>query len=206
MIRAEMTDRRAARPNTAQSKAAEPAGLKNASGSFLYDTVSYTNDGQASWNCGWEGDASVPPAVAALRKQQIKNFCCLLMLANGAPMFVAGDEFMNTQRGNDNPYDQDGEIVWLDWRRLDVNPDIFRFFKTMIAFRKAHPSIGRSIFWDDDVRWHALSTDPDESYSSHTLAFLLRGGRFNDSDLYVMINCYWEDLDFTVGEERRTNG
>jgi glycogen operon protein len=68
-----------------------------------------------------------------------------------------------------------------------------------IAFRKAHPSIGRSIFWDDDVRWHGLSTDPDDSYSSHTLAFFLRG-RFNDSDLYVMINCYWEDLDFTVGE------
>ena len=158
-------------------------------GLSLYDTVSYTNDGQASCNCGWEGDASVPPAVAALRKQQIKNFCCVLMLANGAPMFVAGDEFMNTRCGNDNPYDQDGEIVWLDWRRLDANPDIFRFFKTMIAFRKAHPSIGRSNFWEDDVRWHGVSTDPDESYSSHTLAILLRGGRFNDSDLYVMINC-----------------
>jgi glycogen operon protein len=169
-------------------------------GLCLYDMVAYTNDGQDSWDCGWEGDADVPPEVAAVRKRQIKNFCCLLMLANGAPMFFAGDEFMNTQRGNDNPYNEDGAIVWLDWRRLDANPDIFRFFKTMIAFRKAHPSIGRSTFWDDDVRWHGVSANPDESYSSHTLAFFLRGGRLQDSDLYAMINCYWEDLDFTVAE------
>src|SRR5271154_2878973 len=140
-------------------------------GLCLYDLVAYTNGVQASWNCGWEGDADVPPEVAALRKRQIKNFCCLLMLASGVPMLAAGDEFMNTQRGNDNPYNQDGEVVWLDWRRLDANPDIFRFFKTMIAFRKAHPSIGRSTFWNDDVRWHGVSTHPDQSYSSHTLAF-----------------------------------
>ena len=171
-------------------------------GLCLYDMVSYTNDGQASWNCGWEGEASVPPEVAALRKRQIKNFCSLLMIANGAPMLVAGDEFMNTQRGNDNPYNEDGELVWLDWRRLGGNPDIFRFFKTMIAFRKAHPSIGRSTFWDDDVRWHGVTADPDESYNSHTLAFLLRGGRLQDADIYAMINCYWEDLAFTVQEGR----
>lgn len=169
-------------------------------GLCLYDMVSYTNEGQTSWNCGWEGDASVPPEVAALRKRQIKNFCCLLMLANGAPMLVAGDEFMHTQRGNDNPYDEDGEIVWLDWRRLAANPDMVRFFKTMIAFRKAHPSIGRSTFWDNDVRWHGVAADPDQSYSSHALAFFLRGGRLHDADIYAMINCYWEDLDFAVQE------
>jgi len=167
-------------------------------GLCLYDMVSYTNEGQASWNCGWEGEAGVPPGVTTLRKRQIKNFCCLLMLANGAPMLVAGDEFMNTQRGNDNPYNEDGEIVWLDWRRLGENPDIFRFFKSMIAFRKAHPSIGRSTFWDDDVRWHGVTADSDKSYYSHSLAFLLRGGRLRDADIYAMINCYWEDLDFTV--------
>jgi glycogen operon protein len=67
----------------------------------------------------------------------------------------------------------------------------------MMAFRKAHPSIGRSIFWDHDVRWHGVSADPDQSYPSHTLAFFLRGERLQDVDIYVMINCYWEDLDFT---------
>jgi isoamylase len=166
----------------------------------LYDLVSYSNDSQNSWNCGWEGEAGVPPEVAALRKRQIKNLCCLLMLSNGAPMFVAGDEFMNTQRGNDNPYNQDGEIVWLDWRRLYANRDIFRFFKSMIAFRKAHPSLGRSTFWENDVRWHGVSTEPDQSYLSHSLAFYLRGDRLCDSDLYVMINCYWENLEFVVAE------
>ena len=169
-------------------------------GFTLYDLVSYRSDEQHSWNCGWEGGAEVPPEVARLRRRQIKNFCCLLMLSNGAPMFVAGDEFMNTQRGNDNPYNEDGEIVWLDWRRLDANRDVFRFFKNMIAFRKAHPSIGRSTFWENDVRWHGVSTSPDLSYTSHTLAFFLRGASLDDSDLYVMINCYRQDLVFSVAE------
>ena len=142
----------------------------------------------------------MPPEVARLRRRQIKNFCCLLMLSNGAPMFVAGDEFMNTQRGNDNPYNEDGEIIWLDWRRLDTNRDVFRFFKSMIAFRKAHPSIGRSTFWENDVRWRGVSTSPGLSYTSHTLAFFLRGASLDDSDLYVMINCCWQDLDFSVAE------
>jgi isoamylase len=169
-------------------------------GLCLSDLVSYTNENQAGWNCGWEGDAGVPPEVLALRKRQIKNFCCILMIANGAPMFVAGDEFMNTQRGNDNPYDRDNDIVWLDWRRLDANRDIFRFFKNMIAFRKAHPSLGRSDFWQDDVRWHGITAHTDQSDLSHSLAFFLRGDRLGDADVYVMINAWWEDLDFTVQE------
>lgn len=82
--------------------------------------------------------------VARLRKQQVKNFCCLLFLANGTPMFRAGDEFMQTQAGNNNPYNQDNETAWLDWRRLHANADVFRFFRLMIAFRKAHPSLARS--------------------------------------------------------------
>jgi glycogen operon protein len=60
-------------------------------------------DDNVSWNCGWEGDVDVPANVMELRKQQIKNFCCLLLLSNGTPMFCAGDEFMNTQSGNNNP-------------------------------------------------------------------------------------------------------
>ncbi len=169
-------------------------------GLCLYDLVSYTNDGQASWNCGWEGEADVPVEIVALRKRQVKNFCCLLLLANGVPMFVAGDEFMRTQRGNANPYNEDNETVWLDWRRLEVNQDIFGFFKNMIAFRKAHPSIGRSSFWEGDVRWHGVGAQPDQSYVSHTLAFFLQGAYLSDADLYVMINAYWEDLDFTIQE------
>jgi isoamylase len=84
--------------------------------------------------------------VLALRRRQVKNFCCLLMLANGMPMFVAGDEFMNTQRGNNNPYNQDNEVTWLNWDLLTRNAEIFRFFKHMIAFRKAPPPSGAAAF------------------------------------------------------------
>lgn len=166
-----------------------------------HDNTDGTND-NLSWNCGWEGDAGVPREVMALRRQQIKNFFCLLMLANGTPMFCAGDEFMNTQRGNNNPYNQDNEITWLDWDLLEHNRDMVRFFKGMIAFRKAHPSIGRGRYWREDVQWYGTSGGVDLSWSSRTLAYFLRGSRLKDNDLYVMINAYWEDLVFTIREGR----
>ncbi len=101
-------------------------------GFTLYDLVSYdgkhnwangnnnqdgTNDNY-SWNCGHEGDEQLPSDVLELRRKQVKNFCCLLMLANGIPMFRAGDEFLNTQFGNNNPYNQDNETGWLDWNQI----------------------------------------------------------------------------------------
>jgi isoamylase len=172
-------------------------------GLCLYDLVAYNNDGQHSWNCISPGDSETSPSVAALRKQQVKNFCTLLMLANGTPMFCAGDEFMNTQSGNDNPYNIDDPTVWLNWDRLTANQDIFSFFKGMIAFRKAHPSIGRSAFWNQpnpDVQWYGVGASTDLSDSSHSLAYSLKGASLGDADLYVMINAYWEALSFTVQE------
>ena len=88
------------------------------------------------------------------------------------PMFRAGDEFMNTQQGNKNPYNQDNEITWLDWNLLAKNRDIFDFFKNMIAFRKSLPSIARSRFWREDVLWYGVGDTPDLSFNSHTLAFV----------------------------------
>ena len=183
-------------------------------GFCLYDLVAYNSkhneangqnnqdgtDENLSWNCGWEGDVDAPAAVIELRKQQIRNFCCLLLLANGTPMFCAGDEFMNTQGGNNNPFNQDNHTTWLDWDLLERDRDIFRFFKSMIAFRKAHPSLGRSRFWRDDVSWYGVEKDVDLSDSSHTLAFCVHGGALRDGDVYVMINAYWENLDFTIQE------
>jgi isoamylase len=171
-------------------------------GFCLYDLVAYNrkhnaangegnrdgNDHNVSWNCGWEGDTGAPARVLALRRRQVRNFCALLFLANGTPMFCAGDEFMNTQRGNNNPYNQDNETTWLDWDLLQRNADIFRFFRMMIAFRKAHPSIGRSRFWREDVRWYGVTGPPDWSERSRHLAYCLHGASQNDSDLYVMIN------------------
>jgi len=183
-------------------------------GFTLYDLVAYNRkrnwanghdntDGAEenhSWNCGWEGDEGAPPEVMKLRKQQVKNFCCLLLLSNGTPMFRAGDEFMHTQAGNNNPYNQDNESGWIDWDRLHTNPDMFRFFKLMIAFRKAHPSLARSRFWREDVRWYGVGRDTDLSDDSRSLAFALHDGSQQDIDLYVMINAYWEELTFEIQE------
>jgi isoamylase len=165
-------------------------------------------DENLSWNCGWEGYDLVPPDVLALRKRQIKNFCSLLFLSNGTPMFHAGDEFMQTQHGNNNPYNQDNDTTWVDWALLDAHQDIFRFFSRMIAFRKAHPSLGRSRFWRHDVRWHGVGDAPDLSVPSRSLAWYLDGASQQDDDIYVMVNAFWEPLTFVVqdgqpGEWRR---
>jgi isoamylase len=109
---------------------------------------------------------------------------------------------MNTQRGNNNPYNQDNEITWLDWDRLKQNADVFRFFKLMIAFRKAHPSIGRATFWREDVKWFGPDGPVDFGSESRRLAYLLRGESVGDDDLYVMINAHWDDQQFTVQEAK----
>ena len=153
-----------------------------------------------SWNCGWEGEESVPAEVMALRRRQMKNFCCLLLLSNGTPMFRAGDEFMQTQGGNSNPYNQDNETTWLDWDRLETHRAVFRFFKQMIAFRKAHPSLCRSRFWREDIRWYGPTGPADLSYPSRQLAFCLHGASQGDADLYVMINMAPEDVAFEIQE------
>jgi isoamylase len=183
-------------------------------GFTLYDLVSYDHkhnwnnsqnnrdgmDQNYSWNCGHEGDEGAPPEVLALRRKQVKNYCCLLLLSNGIPMFRAGDEFLNTQFGNNNPYNQDNEISWLDWSRLEANQDVYRFFKCMIAFRKAHPSLCRSRFWREDISWYGVGSAVDLSPDSRSLAFCLRGASQSDNDIYVMINAYWESLRFRIQE------
>ena len=183
-------------------------------GFCLYDLVSYDRkhnqanghgntdgtDDNLRWNCGVEGDEHVPDAVRTLRRRQAKNFCALLMLANGLPMIVAGDEFLNTQHGNNNPYNQDNEITWLDWARLVEHRDVFRFFKLMIAFRKAHSCIGQPTFWREAVSWHGPNGPVDLGHESRCLAYFLSSASTGGGDLYVMINGHWEDHRFTVAE------
>ncbi len=183
-------------------------------GFTLYDQVAYNErhnwanghgntDGHVenySWNCGWEGDVNVPPEVVALRKRQAKNFCCLLMLANGTPMFCAGDEFLQTQFGNNNPYNQDNEITWLDWDRLEQNRDVFRFFRLMIGLRKTHPTFARSRYWREDVRWYGPQGPADISYESQQLAYFLSCASQNDTDFYVMINSGVDQRRFEIQE------
>jgi len=188
-------------------------------GFCLYDLVAYNHkhndanghknsdgcDNNLSWNCGWEGDDNVPDEVLALRRRQVKNFFALLMLANGTPMFCAGDEFLNTQGGNNNPYNQDNETTWLDWARLEQNREMFRFFKEMIAFRKSRPMLGRSRFWREDICWYGAQGSPDLALGSRSLAWRLRGAEFDQGDLYVMINAHPEPRPFHIQEGKPTD-
>ena len=168
-------------------------------GLTLYDLVSYNS--AESWNCGGDdGEGHVSAEAMRLRKKQVKNFITLLLLSNGTPMFRAGDEFLQTQNGNPNPYNLNNATSWLDWSRLQSHRDIFRFFQKMITFRKAHPSIARSTFWRDDIRWYGVNKDVDWSDKSRYLAYCLHGSSANDNDLYVMINAYWQPLTFTIQE------
>jgi len=183
-------------------------------GFTMYDLVSYDRkhnwknghsnqdgmDDNYSWNSGQEGDEGVPESVLALRRKQVKNLFCLLMLSNGVPMFRAGDEFLNTQYGNNNPYNQDNETGWLDWSQLRDNHEIFRFFKSMIAFRKSHPTLSRSRFWREDVSWYGVGRTIDLSSDARSLALSLHGASQKDDDIYVMINADWRELTFTIQE------
>jgi glycogen operon protein len=121
------------------------------------------------------------------------------MLSNGTPMFSAGDEFLNTQRGNNNPYNQDNETTWLDWSLLEKNRDIFEFFQHMIAFRKAHPAIASGRYWREAVRWYGATGSVD--FDSRCLAYCLRGV----SDLYVMINAFWAPVQFHIQQPGNWN-
>lgn len=181
-------------------------------GFTMYDLVAYSEkhneanghsnqDGPSehSFNSGWEGDEQAPREVLDLRKRQVKNFCCLLMLSAGTPMFRMGDEFMQTQHGNNNPYNQDNETTWLDWQRLKENEDVFSFFKRMIAFRKSHPSLGRSTFWRDAIRWFgAEHTEVDMTADPLALAYHLRAESPIERDLYVIINGSGEQRTFNL--------
>jgi isoamylase len=160
-----------------------------------------------SWNCGAEGETD-DPAVEALRRRQIKNFAAILLLSQGVPMIAAGDEARRTQWGNNNAYCQDNEIGWFDWGLVDRNADLLRFFKAMIAFRKAHPVLHRSRFLTGrepnprglaDVAWHgcALGRPGWNDPSARALAFTL-GGVGDGADLHVMLNMDAADLAFEV--------
>jgi glycogen operon protein len=190
-------------------------------GFCLYDLVAYDRkhnernghdngdgtDDNRSWNCGFEGDPA-PADVMALRRRQAKNLAALLFLSNGVPMFCAGDELLRTQRGNNNPYNQDNELTWIDWSRLAAYRDVHRFFQGLIALRKAHPLLGHDRFWRERVSWYGVAGTPDFSSESRSLAFCLHGDvRSGDPtlttpqpDLYVMINAWWQDLTFRMQE------
>jgi glycogen operon protein len=195
-------------------------------GFTLYDSVSYNgkhneangehnNDGandNNSWNCGWEGETE-DAAVKALRMRQMKNAVAMLLVSQGIPMILMGDEVGRTQRGNNNTYCHDNDLNWFDWWLVEENAELLRFFRTMIAFRHKHPVLrGRdhlrhADFRDvglPDISWHGTRAwQPDWSGTSRVLAFMLTGkhakrGACVDDDIYVAMNSYWEPLEFQV--------
>ncbi len=181
-------------------------------GFSLNDVVSYNEkhnranghdnqDGAAinhNWNCGHEGERDVPPAVAELRSRQRRNLLTLLLLSNGVPMLYMGDEFANTQGGNNNPYNQDNETTWLNWRRRTEFADLVRFTGRLTALRRRVHALGQPRAWTpDDVRWFGVGAQLDLRPDSRTLAFALYDSA-GAPELYAMINAFWDELTFEV--------
>ena len=184
-------------------------------GFTLYDLYSYNekhnwNNGwnnqdgandNRSWNCGVEGETE-QPEVNSLRQRMIRNACAVLMCSRGTPMFLAGDEFCNTQYGNNNSYCQDNLISWLNWDMLKENREMFEFFKFMIAFRHRHPVIRKqltdAVSGMEPLHMHDVHGRPHEIPSGeYTFGVSFAGyDRYKGRDdvVYVAVNAYWEDV------------
>ena len=156
-----------------------------------------------SWNCGVEGP-TLDPEIANMRRRQAKNLAATLILSQGVPMILAGDELGRTQQGNNNAYCQDNEISWVDWGMMDRNKELLRYIKTLIAFRKTHllfrqrEFIGQTEERIPRIIWHGVRLyQPDWSWHSRSLAAELQ---FNgqDSDLYFIFNAFSDQLVFEI--------
>lgn len=184
-------------------------------GFTLYDLYSYNNkhneengwnntDGandNRSWNCGAEGDTS-DPGVLSLRFRMMRNAIATLMCSRGTPMILSGDEFANSQFGNNNSYCQDNEISWLNWDDLKKNHKFFEFYCGMIAFRKKHRVISRELqpakcglpklsISDSNPDNHCITSD------TKTLGVLFAGydpEKEKDDVVYLVVNPYWENV------------
>lgn len=163
-----------------------------------------------SWNCGIEGKTR-KNKVIALRKKQIKNAFTLLLLSQGSPMILAGDEFLNSQNGNNNAYCQDNEITWLNWHLNVTAKENLEFVKKIIEFRKEHNILHQAkemrvmdyvSLGCPDMSYHGTRAwYPEFSMYSRTLGIMLYGkyaGNKPDSSFYIAINMHWEDHEFDI--------
>ena len=164
-----------------------------------WDNTDGANDNR-SWNCGVEGDTD-DEEVLKLRYKMIRNAAAVLMCSRGTPMFFAGDEFCNTQFGNNNAYCQDNEISWLDWNLKEKNKEIFEFFKFMIAFRKEHEIIRKhlkpSAYGFPDISFHSERPNVvNYNYDTRMVAVMFAGRKENGIEdiVYIAINSFWEPV------------
>lgn len=169
-----------------------------------WDNTDGTNDNY-SWNCGYEGYTD-NWGVIQLRKNMILNAVTVLMCSRGTPMLLAGDEFCNTQFGNNNPYCQDNEISWLDWHGLKTFPDVFEFFCYMTHFRMEHDvlrsRLAPSKTGFPDVSLHTETAwNQNISSDSKVLCVLFSGydpAKEREDIVYLATNVYWEDQVITL--------
>ncbi len=152
-----------------------------------------------SWNCGAEGETD-DPEILALRDRLRKNAFTVLLCSRGAAMFLAGDEFGNTQFGNNNAYCQDNEVSWLDWSRLREHEGLFRFVSRMIAFRAAHPILRGPTAparcgWPDVSLHHGVAWNDKTDYDTRQIGVLFAGRNAEDTDddlVLLAVNAHWE--------------
>ena len=157
-----------------------------------------------SWNCGAEGETG-DYGINALRRRMCRNAFALLMCSRGIPMFLAGDEFGNTQLGNNNAYCQDNITSWLDWSLLEKNRGLFEFFRYMIRFRKAHrvlrANTNNGACGFPDVSFHGTSPWKEEfGGHDHYVGVMFAGWERESGPqvVYVASNAWWEELSVTL--------
>ena len=158
-----------------------------------------------SWNCGMEGYTRKKP-VLAMRRKQDRNAWVMLLLGMAPPMILAGDEFGNSQKGNNNAYCQDNPTTWLNWNDLEKNIETFDFVRELLAFRKSHPLYQNKEFLRGsdyrslgapDVSCHGREPwTADFSYYSRELGILYYGAYFGGESLYFAFNFHWEAHEF----------
>jgi isoamylase len=161
-----------------------------------------------SWNCGVEGPTT-DPAIEQLRNRQVKNFLSVTLLSVGMPMINMGDEVRRTQNGNNNAYCQDNETSWFDWTLLEKHADVHRFVKLLAARRllrgteheRQRTSLNRLIAQADKA-WHGVRLhQPDWSDQSHSVALTVAIRR-EQILMHLILNGYWEPLDFELPQLR----
>jgi glycogen operon protein len=202
-------------------------------GFSLHDLVSYNEkhneangennqdgeDHNRSWNCGVEGETD-DPEVNRLRSLQKRNFMATLLLSQGVPMIVAGDELGRTQKGNNNAYCQDNEISWIDWANADQ--ELLAFTQQVIQLKKAHPSFCRRRWFQGqpikgsevhDIEWFLpeggvmAENNWNEDFAKSLGVFLngkglhsvgLKGEKIIDDSFYVIFNAYHDELTYVL--------
>lgn len=190
-------------------------------GFTLYDLYSYNmkhnekngwnntdgdNNGN-SWNCGVEGETD-DPEIENLRRRMVKNAFATLMCSRGPAMFYAGDEFCNTQFGNNNAYCQDNRISWLDWNRLEEYQEIHDFFRYMIAFRKEHAILRKSTRQAScglpEISIHnGYPFNNRTDYNSRLIGIMFAGRNETDTRddiIFYGMNAYWEPVNMQLPE------